>query len=337
MHDSQWLILIITSGAQEGAVRIRVWRALKSLGAVVLRDGAYLLPARPRLEEALRDQRRAIEEAGGAAFVFAASGIESSDEGELRALFDRSDEYAKTLAALRSWAGTIDDLTELDARRGLRQIKRDCEAIAAIDFFPGAAQAEIHAALRAAEETFARKFSPEEPIAVKAAIERVDRSEFTGRIWATRKHIWADRAASAWLIRRFIDSNARFVWLDHPKDCPADAVGFDFDGATFTHVGDWVTFEVLVESFGLAENIGLRRLGRMIRALDTGTVSVPEAAGFEAMLTGARERYRDDDAMLSEVIEILNCLYIAYSTDNERARSPWSTRGRLSGKSTANS
>jgi hypothetical protein len=335
--SSSWIILVMTSGAQEGAVRIRVWRALKGLGAGVLRDGIYLLPARPHLEAALREQRAAIEESGGAAFVLPVPALEPEDETALRALFDRGDEYAGFLASVRSWLGTTEERTELEGRRGLRQLKRDFESIVSIDFFAGTAQAEARAALLAAEATFTRKFAPEEPVAVGKPIAQLEVSEFRGRLWATRKRLWADRVASAWLIRRFIDPDARFLWLENPKDCPADAIGFDFDGAAFTHVGDRVTFEVLIESFGLNANAALARLGMLIRALDTGSVNVAESVGFEAILTGARERFADDDALLSEVTEILNCLYITYTSDKERLRPPWPTTDRPSGKSTVTS
>jgi hypothetical protein len=339
MHyeNPSWLLLVMTSGAQEGAVRIRVWRALKTLGAGVVRDGVYLIPLRPNLEAALREQRTAIEEAGGAAFIFPIARIEPADEAALRALFDRGDEYAGFLASVRMWVSTIGDRTELEGRRGLRQLKREYDAIAAVDFFPATAQAEARAALAAAEAAFTRAFAPEEPVAVGTPIEHLEPSHFHDRLWATRKRLWADRVASAWLIQRFIDPRARFLWLEHPKDCPADAVGFDFDGARFTHVGDLVTFEVLVESFGLTANVALTRLGELVRSLDTGTVNVAESAGFEAMLTGARERYPDDDALFSEVTQILDCLYIAYTNAIERQRLPWPTTDRPSGKSTVTS
>ena len=98
---------------------------------------------------------------------------------------------------------------------------------------------------------------------------------YRGRLWATRRHIWVDRVACAWLIQRFIDPSARFLWLETPAECPADALGFDFDGATFTHVADRVSFEVLLASFGLDENRGLVRLGAMVHVLDVGGAAAP--------------------------------------------------------------
>src|SRR3546814_6533704 len=80
-----------------------------------------------------------------------------------------------------------------------------------------------------------------------------------------------DRLACAWLIHRFIDSQARFLWLESPALCPADALGFDFDGATFTHIEARVSFEVLLASFGL-DQPGLRRIGALVHYLDVGGV-----------------------------------------------------------------
>jgi hypothetical protein len=142
----------------------------------------------------------------------------------------------------------------------------------------------------------------------------LDPTKYQGRIWATRARPWADRLASAWLVKRCIDPQAKFLWLKSPKDCPKRAVGFDFDGAEFTHVGAKVTFEVLLASFGLNGDPALERIGTLIHFLDVGGVPVPEAAGLEALLHGARDALRDDDALLAEAGRLLDYLYAHYAT-----------------------
>ncbi|MNL18394.1 Chromate resistance exported protein [compost metagenome] len=127
-----------------------------------------------------------------------------------------------------------------------------------------------------------------------------------------------DRVACAWLIRRFIDPHASFLWLEDIRQCPGEALGFDFDGATFTHVGNRVSFEVLLASFGLDENKGLARLGQMVHVLDIGGTPVAEASGFEAVLAGARERLPNDDALLEEVGTVLDSLYTHFSSARKR-------------------
>ena len=138
-------------------------------------------------------------------------------------------------------------------------------------------------------------------------------TDYQARRWATRKHLWVDRMASAWLIGRFIDPQATFLWLDSPADCPADAIGFDFDEATFTHVGDRVTFETLLNSFGLEEDKALARLADLVHYLDVGGARVAEAAGVETLLAGARQSCPNDDALLDEARKTFDFLYTAYA------------------------
>ena len=70
------------------------------------------------------------------------------------------------------------------------------------------------------------------------------------------------------------------MWLARLSDCPKNALGFDFDGAAFTHVGDRVTFETLMASFGLEGGAALARLAAMVHLLDAGGEPVPEARGL---------------------------------------------------------
>ncbi|MGF6484124.1 hypothetical protein QFZ91_006351 [Paraburkholderia sp. JPY419] len=129
--------------------------------------------------------------------------------------------------------------------------------------------------------------------------------------------MWVDRVASAWLIRRFIDRDARFIWLPSPEACPPDALGFDFDGAAITHAGERVRFEVLLASFGLDKNPALVRLGAMVHALDVGGVSVPEAIGFEAIMAGSRERTADDDQLLTAISPVLDAMYTHFAASEK--------------------
>jgi hypothetical protein len=202
--------------------------------------------------------------------------------------------------------------TEASARRLLQQLRREYEAIAATDYFPGPAQAQSSQALAETEAAIIRQFSPDEPQPLHKGIRHLERSAYRGKRWATRRRLWVDRVASAWLIQRCIDPEARFVWLITPQECPADAIGFDFDGAMFTHTDTHVTFEVLLASFDLTTDAALVRLGVLVHSLDVGGVPVPEAAGFEAILTGARTYCTDDDQLLTEMTPVLNALYMAF-------------------------
>ncbi|MFZ0031872.1 MAG: chromate resistance protein ChrB domain-containing protein [Candidatus Cybelea sp.] len=307
-----WQLLVTSLSGNHGALRLRFWRALKALGAGVLRDGVYIAPDIEVVSRTFAEQAGEIVASGGSAFVLTVPNLPRDVEVSVTAMFDRSAQYHEFGDSIDTFLRELRSMTEGEARRAVRQLTREFSLIEAIDFFPRDARDSAVAALREADGTLTRTFSPDEPTAVHASVPRRDRAEFQGKTWATRAHLWVDRVASAWLIRRFIDPGAFFIWLQSAADCPASAIGFDFDGAPFTHVEDYVTFEVLLRSFGLEENPGLVRLGLLVHQLDVGSGNVPEAAGFEAILTGTRERCRDDDAFLAEMSRTLDDLYRAF-------------------------
>jgi hypothetical protein len=307
-----WLLLISTLPGQNGALRIRFWRALKALGAGSLRDGVYALPNRPEFREAFAAQQRDIADSGGTAYVLTAASQSEHEDAAVRSLFDRAEHYTAFIAEAEELATTIGKGTESDARRRLRQMSRDYDNIEVLDFFGSAGQDRARAILSSLNTAVVRAFSPDEPSATAAPILRLDRAEYRKRVWATRHHLWVDRVASAWLIRRFIDPEATFQWLADPKQCPPDSLGFDFDGATFTHVGDSTTFEVLLATFGLDGDAGLAKIATIVHALDVGGLPVPEAAGFEALLDGTRNRSHDDDELLRKMGDVLDSLYEAF-------------------------
>ncbi|BDB28375.1 hypothetical protein Tamer19_05160 [Cupriavidus sp. TA19] len=312
-----WALLIVSLPTSGATTRMRIWRSTKALGCVALRDGAYLLPAGDEHLAELQDLAETTRQENGDAWLLNVSPHSQDEVATLRALFDRSAGYAEFLADLDDSRPTLSTLSGAELSRLLRRHARTYDAIRKVDFFPNEASSRAEAQWREFKRTVALLQSPDEPQARTQAIARRDPARYQGRLWATRRHLWVDRVACAWLIQRFIDTHARFLWLESPAHCPDDALGFDFDGATFTHVGERVTFEVLLASFGLDGNRGLARLGAMVHALDIGGTSVPEASGFEAMLSGARSRVGDDNALLAEIGTVLDSLYAHFSTSKK--------------------
>jgi hypothetical protein len=193
------------------------------------------------------------------------------------------------------------------------RLRKDFEIVAMLGYFPNTAREQVASVLVDLEQAISERLSPGEPRAVQRRIKLLQRQDYQGRIWATRQRPWIDRFASAWLIRRFIDAEARFIWLEMPEDCPSEALGFDFDGAAFTHTGAKVTFEVLLASFGLTEDTALSRIGVLVHFLDVGGIPVPEAAGLETLIGGMRQRWTDDDELLAETENIFDAFYQAFS------------------------
>lgn len=310
---SDWYLLVLTLPTESATARMRFWRALKAMGCAVLRDGVYLLPAKPEHENALAELAEAIADAGGMAHLMPAGSRHASQEVQFRSLFDRSEDYVALAQSLTAARKSLSGLAPSEINRLVRRLRREYEAIRATDYFPNDALVYAETAWSEFLGIVDRVLSPDEPHAADGIIPALESQAYQGRVWATRRRLWVDRVASAWLIRRYIDQKARFLWLEKPSDCPKKALGFDFDGAAFTHVGDRVTFEVLLASFGLDEDRGLVRLGEMVRALDTGGTVVPEATGFEAVISGARQRGLDDDRLLEEMSRVLDSLYAHFN------------------------
>jgi hypothetical protein len=310
---SSWSLLILTLPTENATARMRFWRALKARGCAVLRDGIYLLPFTAERETALRELATAIGESGGTAHMLRAPSQDQEQEAEFRDLFDRSNDYDALIGALSDARKIVFGQAETELRRLMRRLRKDYESIVAIDFFPTEAATRAEVAWQDFVAHVDTVMSPGEPHPAEREIRTLALKDYRGRTWATRQRIWVDRVASAWLIRRFIDPDSRFIWLTSPDACPPNVLGFDFDGAAFTHVGERVTFEVLMASFELESDPALLRLAAMVHALDVGGVSVPEAIGFEAIMAGARERTADDDALLDEISRVLDSMYTHFA------------------------
>jgi len=313
-----WLLLITNLPGRNATLRMRIWRALKASGAGLLRDGVYVLPNSARSRSVLEEQAEEIKKApGGIAHILSFDADSPKQNTALIALFDRTTEYAGAIRSLDMLKRELARLREPEARQRLVNVSREVAAIVERDFFPGESRKQLEGALADAEATLNARFAPDEPHASHHKIRRRERKDYRGRTWATRERLWIDRVASAWLIRRFIDPDAKFLWLKRTKDCPKRALGFDFDGAEFTHLDSKVTFEVLVTSFGLEGDTGLARLGALVHHLDLGGIPTAEGPGFTAIMTGARALHQGDDALLKAMTPVLDSLYAAYGTSTD--------------------
>jgi hypothetical protein len=313
-----WLLLVLSLPTESATARMRIWRSLKSQGCAALRDGAYLLPDSADHKTALQALAGECIQERGSAWVMSVLPNDDMETSSFKALFDRGNEHAALLALWKSAATKLSKLGTAELTRLHRKLGREYEALCAIDFFPNDASAQAASAWAAFNQRVTRELSPDEPQDSAGLIARLDVSAYQGRVWATRRGLWVDRVASAWLIQKFIDPLASFQWLVKPSDCPRKALGFDFDGAAFTHVGERVTFEVLMHSFGLETDAALERMGAMVRSLDMGGESVAEGAGFEAVLAGARERLADDDALLEAIRGVLDSLYTHFQNNKTK-------------------
>lgn len=317
--DSKWLVYVASFSTDDPAARMRVLRTLESLGCAVLREGVYVLPDNRVNRQGLQRLSEHMTRINGSAHVLQVTPSDAEQGRTFRSLFDRTGKYQELIKAvegLRAGFGISDPGA---IARVLNKQRREFEAISTLDFFTSPVRERAEQVLRETEAEVRKKMFPDAP---KAGGVTQTAPYYFKRVWATRKPLWADRLASAWLIRRFIDPEATLLWLDQGEECPSTAVGFGFEGATFSNSTDKVTFQELLASFSLDKNETLARIGALVHFLDTGGAPIAEAAGVETLLLGAGRRSNSDEELFAESEKTFDLLYEAYFELPDKSTAP---------------
>jgi len=307
-----FLALLTSLPTGNSTLRMRVWRALKNTGCGVLRDGVYLLPPEAPRAAALAAAESEVKAAGGFAMTVELNFKTPAQLEYVRKLFDRGKEYGALVQNIGAAKAGLPRLGKRKAGTLVQRLRRAFDELVEVDFYPGQANLQAGEAISALEREAQMLFSGGEPHSAKRKVRRLDPTKYRSRVWATRRNLWVDRLASVWLIRRFIDKNAKFTWIDRPRDRPKGSIGFDFDGAEFTHIDSRVTFEVLQASFGLDNDEALASIGHAVHFLDIGGIPVADAKGLETILRGIQAKARSDDKMALEAMKVFDLFYSAY-------------------------
>ncbi len=307
--NSNWLVLVAHL-PEDASARMRILRTLESLGCAMLAGGAYILPDTPAARQGMTRLAVHATASGGTCHLLNVT-ADAAQKLAFAALFDRGARYrelVKNIESLRIGFGVSDPTT---LSRTLIKLRREFESIAALDFFPSEVRDRASSAIEAMEKEVRKQLFPGDHD-ISSTQELRERQKFFRRVWVTRRPLWADRLASAWLIRRFIDAEGKVFWGDRDHSPPETAVTFGFDGAMFCNTATQVTYEVLLESFGLAKDPALARIAAIIHALDIGGQPVPEAAGVETLLQGAQRRATGEEHLFAETEKTFDLLYDAY-------------------------
>ena len=309
---SSWLAFVVQMPLEDPAARMRVLRTLEALGAAVMREGAYLLPETPANRQSLDTLADYVAKCAGQAHVLRVGESPPAQQEAFRRLFDRTaryEELVKTVESLRVGFGLSDPSA---ISRVLHKQRREFEAIAALDFFPTPARERAERALNEADAAVRKLLFPQSQGHAGPA------EDLLRRIWATRKPLWADRLASAWLVRRFVDPEGKVVWLDKAQEPPPGAIGFAFEGAHFSNSETRVTYEEILAQLRLTDNPALVRIGGLVHYLEVRGNPVAEAAGVQTLLQGAVRRARNEDELLAEAEKTFDLLYEAYFEPHKR-------------------
>jgi len=309
---SRWLALVTQLPLDDAAGRMKVLRMLETLGCAVLRDGVYLLPDSAQNRQGFAKLAETVDRISGSVYLLAVKAMDEKQAAHFRGLFDRSAKYRELIMTIESLEAGFGVSDPAAIGRVLGKQRRDLEAICTLDFFDSPLRRKAENVLASMEAKVRLMMFPEASGAAPGgSVSRTDRSYFR-RAWATRKPLFTDRLASAWLIRRFIDPEATMIWLDKSQSCPATAVSYGFDGATYRNSKTHVTYQELLGSFKLDRNPALARIGKLVHALEAGEAKVAEAAGVETLLAGAKRRANTEDELLAETEKTFDLLYEAY-------------------------
>jgi len=301
------LLLLVGLPPQPSSLRVRVWRRLRSLGAVPLKRSAYLLPDTPDRYEDFQWLAQEIEREGGDATLIRVQQIENLGPEAVRRLFHepRDQDYRQLAARYRRVMPRLDKKNRGAAVQDeLARLARDHRRIREVDFFDAPGGAEV----RRLEEVIAMRTRRPEA-AARPLRPSIDLSTVRGRRWVTRPRPHIDRIASAWLIRRFIDPEAQFVFAP-PAKFPQDAIPFDAPGAELSHQGEDCTFETLVKRAKLRDR-RLTRLAEVVHEADLRDGKFPheEARGIDVAVRALLAASPDDHQVLTQGLALFEGLY----------------------------
>ena len=307
-----WLLLIVSLPPNPSSLRVKAWRKLRTLGAVALKNSVYLLPFTPENYEQFQWLTQEVQKDGGEATLLKVDRIENMKPAEVIRLFQeaRDRDYRELAERYRKLLGGLDrkptGRTTARLDEELARLSREVERLREIDFFDAPGYQEV----KRMRETIDMRRHPPRPAAASGQPE-TPLDSLCGRRWVTRPRPHVDRIGSAWLIKRYIDPEAEFLFAA-PEEFPADAVPFDALGAEFGHQGEDCTFETLLKRAGLRDR-RLAQLAEIVHAADLRDQKFhrEEARGIDLAIRGLLAALKDDHQVLAQGMTLFDGLYAA--------------------------
>ena len=312
---NKWILFSYSIPAANAKARMRTWRRISATGAAQLKTGLQILPYREELMETNAWLIGEVNSLGGEAIALQCQQVQGMSDQQIERLFQAQVDAefaqiqveAESLLAAEEPLGAEKDTNE--ASVALRKLRKRCEGVRERDFFPSGAAARTLKALDAISARLRRPARGAQPAATR------ETSQYQGRVWVTRARPYIDRLGSAWLIQRFIDPQASFRFL-LPGQTASLAQGelpFDMAIGDFTHRGELITFEVLLDEFALADQ-ALEKLAELVKAIDIQEGALAEdAALLKTLLDGLVALVDDDHRLLEKARLLFDALYAGYA------------------------
>lgn len=297
-----WILLMFNLPVKRASERVEVWRKLKRYGALPLQSGGHLLPNTPHTLEHLEWLAAVIRKCRGQASVLHVQSVDDCPDAELRRRFvdARSKDYEQLQSELKKLFKS-----RTRPAGALGRIRKRFAEISAIDFFNSPFCSRVEALLARAEKI-------ENPASESQRQAQRVGKEYLNRTWITRPRPGIDRVSSAWLITRFIDKNAKFVFDTDPARNP-NAVPFDmFQGGGFGHRGEDCTFETLCKEFRIRDS-KVQVIAQIVHDADLEDEKFGrnEGAGLDRVLVGWAKQEVSDDELLLRGMQLIEGLYSA--------------------------
>ena len=309
----RWLTLLTTLPPTPTRHRVGVWRKLQRMGAVRLRGAGWILPENPETTELFQWLVQEIHSVRGEATLLRVDRVEPITDKDIVGLFHkaRAVEYHAVIEGCREILRHLDRY-QTNHRRGIPKLrtkldamKRELDRVQAIDYLKAPAGERA----RSVWETTAKRLRAAESRPQAPSGRRRGVLPARGSTWVTRPRPHIDRIASAWLIRRFHDPDAKFEFAD-AADAARKGTPFDVLGAEFGHRGDDCTFETLVKRFGIKDR-RVRVIAEIVHEADLhdGKFTRNEAAGVDLAINGLVEAVPDDHDLLARGTALFDGLY----------------------------
>ncbi len=321
MTPGRWLLLAHQLPTRSSNARVKIWRRLQDVGAVVARNSVYVLPRTDQCREDFEWIRSEIVALGGQATVFAADALDRGAEEEMVAMFQKGREaaygatrrQAERVAASVARKRRLSPTDRAALRRAARSLRQRFDSINRIDFFQAAGRPQAATVL----DTLDRLADDRERAKPRPSAAPLAPASFRARRWVTRPRPGVDRMASAWLIRRHIDPKATFACVDRPS---ASDVPFDMYVGDFSHHGSRCTFETLALRFKLTDP-AVTRIGQIVHDLDMKETryAPPDAPAVGRLVEGLRRVHADDAVLLERGVEMFEALARAFEADSQPA------------------
>ncbi len=300
-----WLLLTFTLPTKQASQRVEIWRKLQRYGSVPLGNSGYLLPSNPVNEERFQWLATAIRKHKGDASIVHVQSIDNISTPQLVARFAeaRTREYQELIRQLQAFSSLP---LQKQAVGRLSRLRSRFQEIVEVDFFGSSLQKRVGELLARADAARVTTRAP-----VFAVIRTRD---YKHRIWVTRPRPGVDRSASAWLIRRFIDTKARFAFAPEEQVSP-ETVPFDmFHERGFGHRGDDCTFETLQKQFKIRDR-RVSVISEIIHDADLADEKFgrKEGYGIDEVLKGWARQGLSDHALLDRGMQLIAGLYHSLS------------------------